>query len=62
MQDKISAMTRACTVGNIVDAVQVLLAIFVVHVLTPGSDDLDGIMMEENFTGGTKHKRPNGNF
>lgn len=62
MEDKISAMPYACTMGDIVDAVQVLLAFFIVHVLTPGSDDLDGVMAEENLTGGTKQKRQNGNF
>lgn len=50
------------TVGDIVDTVQVLLAFFIVHVLTPGSDDLDGVMVKENLAGGTKQKRQNGNF
>lgn len=62
MQDKISVMPCACTVGDIVDAVQVLLAFFIVHVLTSGSDDLDGVMAEEHLAGGTKQTRQNGNL
>ena len=37
--------------GHVVDAVQVLLAVLVVHVLSSGPDDLEGVMAEEHLTG-----------
>lgn len=58
-------MPCACTVptmSDVVDAIQVLLIFFIVHVLTPGSDNLDGVMAEENLAGWTRNKRQNGNF
>lgn len=39
------------TVSHVVDAVQVLLSFFIVHVLAFGSNDFDGVMAEENLTG-----------
>lgn len=50
-------MPCAYTVCDIVDAIQVLLSFFIVHVLTPGSDDLNRVMAEENLAGWTKQKR-----
>lgn len=45
--------TQACscwfTVGDVVDAVQVALAVLIVHVLAFGCHDLDGIVTEENL-------------
>lgn len=62
VQDKRSAMPCACTVCDIVDAIQVLLALFTVHVLPLCSDNLDGVVAEENLAGWTKQKRQDGNF
>lgn len=45
--------TQVCscwlTVGDVVDAVQVALAVLIVHVLAFGCHDLDGIVTEENL-------------
>lgn len=40
---------RLFTMGNVVDAVQVALAVLIVHVLAFGCHDLDGIVAEENL-------------
>lgn len=40
------------TVSDVVDAVQVALTLLVVHVLAFGPQNLDGVMAEENLTGG----------
>lgn len=37
--------------SHIVDAVQVALALLVVHVLAPGLHNLDGVMAEEDLAG-----------
>lgn len=37
--------------SHIVDAVQVALSLFIVHVLAFGSHNLDGVMAEEDLTG-----------
>ena len=39
------------TMRHIVDTIQVFLVLLVVHVLTPGAYDLDGIMTEKHLTG-----------
>lgn len=38
------------TVSHIVDAVQVALSCFIIHVLAFGLNYLDGVMAEENLT------------
>lgn len=38
------------TVSDVVDAVQVALALLIVHVLAFSGDDLDGIVAEEDLT------------
>lgn len=39
------------TMSYIVDAIQVGLSLLIIHVLPFSSDDLDGVMAEENLTG-----------
>lgn len=45
------------TVSDVVDAIQVALTIFIVHVLAFGSHDLDGVLAEENLTGRPAEER-----
>lgn len=44
------ACSCAFTVSNVVDAVQVALALLIVHVLAFSGDDLDGVVAEEDLT------------
>lgn len=39
------------TMSHIVDAIQVALPFFIIHVLAFGLHNLDGVMAEENLTG-----------
>lgn len=38
------------TMSHVVDAIQVGLSLLIIHVLAFGSDDLDGVMAEEDLT------------
>lgn len=40
------------TMSHIVDAIQVALSFLIIHVLAFGLHNLDGVMAEENLTGG----------
>lgn len=45
------------TVSDVVDAIQVALTIFIVHVLASGFHDLDRVLAEENLTGWPAEER-----